>query len=75
LLASTGCKANIARAKELIAVPLPAVDLPAANDTADPHATSDHRPPCPAVAAMLIVEVSPAAAHRAARLLAPDSMG
>jgi len=58
LLASAGCKANIARAKELMAAPMPAVDPPAAHDTADPHATTDHRPPCPCCGGrMIIVEV------------------
>ena len=37
LLASAGCKANIARARELIAAPMPTVDPPAAHDTADPR--------------------------------------
>jgi Putative transposase len=58
LLASAGCKANIARAKELMAAPMPAVDPPAAHDTADPDATTDHRPPCPCCGGrMIIVEV------------------
>jgi hypothetical protein len=57
LLASAGCKANIARARELIATPMPAVDPPA-DDAADPHATPDHRPPCPCCGGrMIIVEV------------------
>jgi hypothetical protein len=46
LPASAGCKANIARARELMAAPMPKVEPPAAQDTAGPHA-SDHRPPCP----------------------------
>jgi Putative transposase len=58
LLASTGCKANIARARELMAAPMPAVDPPAADDTADPDATTDHRPPCPCCGGrMIIVEI------------------
>jgi hypothetical protein len=58
LLASAGCKANIARAKELMAAPMPQVDPPAAHDTADPHTTTDHRPPCPCCGGrMIIVEV------------------
>ena len=58
LLASPGCKANIARARELIAAPMPAVDPPAAHDTADPDAATDHRPPCPCCGGrMIIVEV------------------
>ena len=58
LLASAGCKANIARAKELMAVPMPAVNPPAADDTVDPDAMTDHRPPCPCCGGrMIIVEV------------------
>ena len=59
LLASAGCKANIARARELIAAPMPTVDPAAAHDTADPDGTAaDHRPPCPCCGGrMIIVEV------------------
>jgi hypothetical protein len=58
LLASAGCKTNVARAKELMAAPMPEVDPPAAHDTADPHTTTDHRPPCPCCGGrMIIVEV------------------
>ncbi len=58
LLASASCKANIARAKELMAAPMLQVDPPAAHDTADPHTTTDHRPPCPSCGGrMIIVEV------------------
>jgi hypothetical protein len=59
LLASAGCKANIARARELMVVPMPEVEPPtAAQDTADPDATTDHRPPCPCCRGrMIIVEV------------------
>ena len=35
LLASAGCKANIARARELIAAPVPSIDPPAEHDDAD----------------------------------------
>jgi hypothetical protein len=57
LLASPGCKANIARARELIAAPIPAALLEA-HDTADPDAVTDHRPPCPCCGGrMMIVEV------------------
>jgi hypothetical protein len=60
--AATGCwpapAANIARAKELTAAPMPAFEPPAAHDTADPDATRDHRPPCPFCGGrMIIVEV------------------
>jgi hypothetical protein len=58
LLASAGCKANFARAKELMAAPIPEVDPPAAHDTVDPHMTTDHRPKCPCCGGrMIIVEV------------------
>ena len=58
LLASAGCKANIARAKELMAAPMPQVEPLAAHDTADPDATPGHRPPCPCCGGrMIIVEV------------------
>jgi hypothetical protein len=58
LLASAGCKANIARAKKLMAAAMPEIDPPAVHDTADPNATTDHRPPCPCCGGrMIIVEV------------------
>jgi putative transposase/transposase-like zinc-binding protein len=58
LLASAGCKANIARAKELMATPMPHVEPPAAQDTAGPDLATDHRPPCPCCGGrMIIVEV------------------
>jgi hypothetical protein len=58
LLASAGCKANIARARELIAAPIEAIDPSATPDTADPRDPPDHRPPCPCCGGrMLIVEV------------------
>ena len=58
LFASRGCKANIARARELIAAPMPEVEPPAAHDTADPDAVTDHRPPCPCCGGrMMIVEI------------------
>ena len=58
LLASAGCKANIVRARELIAVRSPEVAPPAAQDAADPDAAADHRPSCPCCGGrMIIVEV------------------
>ena len=58
LLASAGCKANIARAKELMTATIPEINPPAAHDTADPHTTTDYRPPCPCCGGrMIIVEV------------------
>jgi hypothetical protein len=55
LLASAGCKANIARARELMAAPPPEVDPPAAPDTANPQTTTDHRPPCPCGGGRMII--------------------
>jgi hypothetical protein len=58
LLASAGCKSNIARARELIAAPMATIDPPAAHDTADLDAATDHRPPCPCCGGrMIIVEI------------------
>ena len=58
LLASAGSKANIARARELIAAALPPANPPQTHDTAEPDATTDHRPPCPCCGGrMIIVEV------------------
>jgi len=58
LLASAGCKANIARAKELIAAPMPTAEPTAGQDTADPDVATDHRPPCPCCGGrMIVVEV------------------
>ena len=58
LLASAGCKANIARAKELIANPMSTAEPTAAEDTADPDVATDHRPPCSCCGGrMIIVEV------------------
>jgi Putative transposase/Transposase zinc-binding domain len=57
LLASATCKANVARAKELIAAALPSIDLSAEHD--DPHvasgAAADHRPPCPCCGGRMII--------------------
>jgi hypothetical protein len=60
LLASAGCKANIARARELIAAPVPVMEPPAERDDADREATAaaDHRPSCPCCGGrMIIVEI------------------
>jgi hypothetical protein len=56
LLASAGCKANIARARELIAVPLPS-DPPAEDDNTDQaaDAATDRRPPCPCCGGRMII--------------------
>jgi hypothetical protein len=49
LLASATCKANIARARELIAAPVQVMDPSTEHDDADlaASAAADHRPPCP----------------------------
>jgi hypothetical protein len=58
LLASASCKANIARARQLMAAPMAEVDAAAVHDTAPPDATTDHRPPCSCCGGrMIIVEV------------------
>jgi hypothetical protein len=55
LLASTGRKANIARARELLAVPQPKAEC---SGTAADAAPSDWRPPCPCCGGrMIIIEV------------------
>jgi len=51
-------EANIARARQLMAAPMPELDVPAVHDTTASDATTDHRPPCPCCGGrMLIVEV------------------
>src|SRR6202035_3745817 len=56
LLASATCKKNIARARELIAMPVPVTDPPVERDEADPAAgaTAD-RPPCPCCGGRMII--------------------
>jgi hypothetical protein len=56
LLASAGCKANIARARELICVPAPP-DPPAEDDNSD-QATgtaANYRPPCPCCGGRMVI--------------------
>jgi hypothetical protein len=69
LLASATCKANIARARELIATPLPSVDRPTEQDDPDvtAGAAADYRPPCPCCGGRMIIVESfgPAGAPRA----------
>jgi hypothetical protein len=57
LLASAACKANIARARELIAAPEPSIGPPAEHDDADvtAGAAACHRPPCPCCGGRMIV--------------------
>ena len=61
LLASAGCKANIARARELIAAPVLSGETTIQDNNPD-HAAAgaspDHRPPCPCCGGrMIIVEI------------------
>jgi hypothetical protein len=57
LLASAGCKTNIVRARELIAVPVPVIDPPAEHDDPDltASAAAEHRPPCPCCGGRMII--------------------
>jgi hypothetical protein len=58
LLASASCNANIARARQLMAAPMPEVEPPVVHGTPDPDATTDHRRPRPCCGGrMIIVEV------------------
>jgi Putative transposase len=57
LLASATCKANIARARELIAAPVQVMDPSTEHDDADlaASAAADHRPPCPCCGGRMII--------------------
>ena len=57
LLASATCKANVARAKELITAPLPSIDPSTLHDEPDvaTGAAADHRPPCPGCGGRMII--------------------
>jgi hypothetical protein len=56
LLACATCKANIARAKELIAAPLPSIDTSAEHVVTDGARTpADHCPPCPHCGGCMII--------------------
>jgi hypothetical protein len=57
LFASATCKTNIARVRELIAMPVPVTDPPLEHDDADPAAglTADHRPSCPCCGGRMII--------------------
>jgi hypothetical protein len=60
LLASAGCKANIVRARELIAAPVLSGETPTKHNNPDQTAGTaiDHRPPCPCCGGrMIIVEI------------------
>jgi hypothetical protein len=54
LLASATCKANIARARELIAAPTPLQDAPTEPDRTA-GITTDHHPPCPCCGGRMII--------------------
>ena len=57
LLASAGCRANIARARELLAAPAPAKDE-------EPTSPPDPRPPCPCCGGrMVVIEIFQSAAQ------------
>jgi hypothetical protein len=57
LLASATCKANIARARELIATPPPSIDPSTEQDDPDvtADATADYRTPCPGCGGRMII--------------------
>ena len=57
LLASATCKANVARAKELIAAPLPSIDPATEHDDPDlaADAAADRCPPCPCCGGRMII--------------------
>src|SRR6201988_4021440 len=55
LLASASCKANIARARQLMAALMAEVDPPAVHVTAYPHAPPVHRPQCPGRGGLMII--------------------
>ena len=57
LLASATCKTNIARARELIAAPVPVISSLAEPHDADPAVgvAADHRPPCPCCGGRMII--------------------
>ncbi|MBV8290326.1 MAG: transposase, partial [Mycobacterium sp.] len=57
LLATATCKANVARAKELIAAPLTSIDPSTEHDDPDvaTAAAADHRPPCPCCGGRMII--------------------
>jgi hypothetical protein len=57
LLASASCKANIGRAKELIAAPPRSIDPATGHDDVDvaDDTAADHRPPCPCCGGRMII--------------------
>ncbi len=56
LLASAGCKTNIAHARELIAASMPSTETPAEHDDAGVTGTvAEHRSPCPCCGGRMII--------------------
>jgi hypothetical protein len=55
LLSSAACKANIARARQLIAMPMPSIDQPVEDDDHGQAAGADHHPPCPCCGGRMII--------------------
>ena len=56
LLATAACKASIARARELIAAPMPLMETPAEHDdTGTAGTVAEHRPPCPCCGGRMII--------------------
>jgi hypothetical protein len=57
LLASAGCKANIAHARELIDAPVLSGETPTEHNNPDQtaDAATDHRPPCPCCGGRMII--------------------
>jgi hypothetical protein len=56
LFATATCKANIARARELIAAPMPSRETPAEhNDDGTTGTVAEHRPPCPCCGGRMII--------------------
>ncbi len=57
MLASAAAKTNIARARELIAMPVPLTNRPEEHHHANPAASlaADHRPPCPCCGGRMII--------------------
>ena len=56
LLASAACKANIARARELIVPPAPSMETPTEHDNAGTTGiAAEYRPPCPCCGGRMII--------------------
>jgi hypothetical protein len=75
LLASATCKANIARARELIATPLPSIDPATEQDDTDVTAGADYRPPCPCCGGRMIIVESFGPGRRTSRPALAASRG